>query len=319
MQNVESLTWRAVTCPGDDPNELRIPHPRTAGASARQSAPSWESALPADIRERAAAGKRLEKDDIVRWQKILARARAGALQQLAGRVRRHRLGRGAALHLRRRVRRAAARRAARPSASTMVGPVIIQFGSAGAEGALPAAHPGRRRLVVPGLFRTRRGLRPRLAQDARACADGRPLRRQRPEDLDHARPVRRLDLLPGAHRPRGPSQQEGITFLLIDMKSPGITRAPDHHARRRARGQRGLLRGRAGAGREPASARRTRAGPTPSSCWPTSAPTSPASAARRRRCERLKSLARRQPSDNGRPLHRGRALPRPRSPRSSWN
>ena len=30
-----------------------------------------ESALPADIRERAAAGKRLEKDDIVRWQKIL--------------------------------------------------------------------------------------------------------------------------------------------------------------------------------------------------------------------------------------------------------
>ena len=33
-----------------------------------------------------------------------------------------------------------------------------------------------------------------------AVRDGRPLRRQRPEDLDHARPLRRLDLLPGAHR-----------------------------------------------------------------------------------------------------------------------
>jgi alkylation response protein AidB-like acyl-CoA dehydrogenase len=28
-------------------------------------------------------------------------------------------------------------------------------------------------------------------------------------------------------------QQEGISFLLIDMKSPGITVRPDHYARRR--------------------------------------------------------------------------------------
>jgi alkylation response protein AidB-like acyl-CoA dehydrogenase len=45
--------------------------------------------------------------------------------------------------------------------------------------------------------------------------------------------------------------QTGISFLLIDMKSPGITVRPDHPARRRARGQRGLLRQRRGAGREP--------------------------------------------------------------------
>ena len=38
-------------------------------------------------------------------------------------------------------------------------------------------------------------------QDARR-ARRRPLRRQRPEDLDHARALRRLDLLPGAHRLR---------------------------------------------------------------------------------------------------------------------
>ena len=37
------------------------------------------------------------------------------------------------------------------------------------------------------------------------AARGRPLRRQRPEDLDHARPVRRLDLLPRAHRHRRPA------------------------------------------------------------------------------------------------------------------
>ena len=29
-------------------------------------------------------------------------------------------------------------------------------------------------------------------------------------------------------------QQQGISFLLIDMKSPGITVRPDHHAGRRA-------------------------------------------------------------------------------------
>ena len=37
-------------------------------------------------------------------------------------------------------------------------------------------------------------------------------------------------------------QQEGISFLLIDMKSPGITVRPIITARRRARGQRGLFR-----------------------------------------------------------------------------
>jgi alkylation response protein AidB-like acyl-CoA dehydrogenase len=37
--------------------------------------------------------------------------------------------------------------------------------------------------------------------------------------------VRRLDLLPGAHSTEG-RQQEGISFLLIDMKTPGITVRP---------------------------------------------------------------------------------------------
>ena len=70
-----------------------------------------------------------------------------------------------------------------------------------AEKAIPAAHPVRRGLVVPGLFRAGRGLRSCQPAHARG-ARRRPLHRQRPEDLDHARAVRRLDLLPGAHRYR---------------------------------------------------------------------------------------------------------------------
>ncbi len=46
-------------------------------------------------------------------------------------------------------------------------------------------------------------------------------------------------------------RQEGISFLLIDMKTPGITVRPIYPDGRRPRGQRGLLRRREGAGREP--------------------------------------------------------------------
>ena len=46
-------------------------------------------------------------------------------------------------------------------------------------------------------------------------------------------------------------KQEGISFLLIDMKSPGITVQTDHRHHARPPSQRGVLRERAGAGREP--------------------------------------------------------------------
>ena len=45
--------------------------------------------------------------------------------------------------------------------------------------------------------------------------------------------------------------QTGISFLLIDMKTPGVTVRPIITDGRRARGQRGLLRQRRGAGRQP--------------------------------------------------------------------
>ena len=120
---------------------------------------------------------------------------------------------------------------------------------AGAEEALPAAHGGARRLVVPGLLGARRRLRPRRPQD-HGRAPGRPLRRQRPEDLDHAGAVRRLDLLPVPHRP---GRQEAARHLLPPDRheDAGHHRAPDPDHRRRPRGQRGVLRRRQGAGREP--------------------------------------------------------------------
>ena len=148
----------------------------------------------------------------------------------------------------------------------------------GAEALLAAAHPGRQRLVVPGLSRSP------------APAPISPRSRRRPmRDGDHyvvngqktwttLGQHADMMLLPGAHRPEGAQAQEGISFLLVDMKTPGLTVRPIITARRRPRGQRGLLRQCAGPGREPASARRTRAGPTPSTCSTTSAPTSPWSA-----------------------------------------
>ena len=72
--------------------------------------------------------------------------------------------------------------------------------------------------------------------------------------------------------------QAGISFLLIDMTTPGVTRAPDHHPRRRARGQRGLVRRRARARREPRRRREPRLDVCQVPAWATSGRTSPASA-----------------------------------------
>ena len=78
---------------------------------------------------------------------------------------------------------------------------------------------------MPGLLRARRRLRPRLAQD-----DGEA--RRRPTTSSTARrPGRRWRSTPtGSSASCAPipaaKKQEGISFLLIDMKSPGITVRP---------------------------------------------------------------------------------------------
>ena len=72
---------------------------------------------------------------------------------------------------------------------------------AGAEEFLPAADSLRRGLLVPGLFRARLRLRPRLAENPRG-ARRRRLHHQRHQDLDHACPPRQPHVRAGAHQRR---------------------------------------------------------------------------------------------------------------------
>src|SRR5262245_58485560 len=77
-----------------------------------------------------------------------------------------------------------------------------------AEAAVSAPRRQYRRLVVPGIFRAGRGIRPRLAEDCRQT-QRRRLRRQWPEDLDLDGAPCRLVLLPRAHRPAGAEAPTG--------------------------------------------------------------------------------------------------------------
>ena len=97
----------------------------------------------------------------------------------------------------------------------------------GAEAALPAAHRQSRRLVVPGLLRAGRRLRPRVAARPRAERDGdhyivngQKIWTTLAQYADWIFCLVRTD--PAAKK------QEGISFLLIDMKTPGITVRPIH-------------------------------------------------------------------------------------------
>ena len=259
--------------------------------------------LPASIRDKLAAGRHPSKDDIVAWTRILHKKgwsvphwpvewggtgwspvqlsifndeiQAG---QRAGIARlRHQHGRAGDLHLR----------------------------LAGAEGALPAAHRRSQRLVVPGLFRAGRRLGPRGPAHHRQ-ARRRRMGDQRPEDLDDARPVRRLDFRARAHRRQ---REETGRHLVLPRRheDAGHHGAPDPDDRRRPRGQRSVLRQRAHPRREHRRHRRTRAGITRNSCSATSATASRASASPRRGSPKSAG------SPKSRPMATSRRSPIPRS------
>ena len=160
----------------------------------------FDAELPADIRAKTRLGRRLRKDDLVRWQKILYRHGWGA-GDVADADSAAPAGTSCSSTSSRRSAPTLGAPPQNPFSLKMLAPVLMTFGNAGAAGLLPAAHPRRRGLVVPGLFRTGLRLRPRLAAHQRR-ASRRSLHRQRPEDLEHAGSVRRLDLLPGAHQHR---------------------------------------------------------------------------------------------------------------------
>ena len=82
---------------------------------------------------------------------------------------------------------------------SMLGPALLKYGNEEQKKRYPDPDRARRDPLVPGLFRARRGLRPRLAAD-QVRGQGRSLAGQRPEDLDQLCRQGRLDLLPGPHR-----------------------------------------------------------------------------------------------------------------------
>ena len=201
--------------------------------------------LPASIREKTVAGRRLSKDDYERWTRILAAKGWGAPhwpQEWGGAG----LEPDPTLDLSR--RDAARQRARTGRVRRQHGrPGDLHFWLRGAETAIPAAHHRSPRLVVPGLLGARRGIRPCELEDKR------PVRRRRlgdlgPEDLDHHGPIRRLDFRARPHQRAG--EKAGGHFVLPRRHEDAWDHGEaDPDDRRRPRGQRGLFRRRARSGR----------------------------------------------------------------------
>ena len=103
-----------------------------------------------------------------------------------------------------------------------------------------------------------------------AVARRRPLRRQRPEDLDHLGAGAHPHLPAGAHRQDG--EEAGRHQLPAGRpEDAGHHRAPDPQHRRRGRVLRGVLRQRARAARQPGRRAERGLDASPRRCWASSA------------------------------------------------
>ena len=107
----------------------------------------------------------------------------------------------------------------------MVGPLLMQFGTdAQKKRFLPKILAGEE-VWCQGYSEPNAGS-DLASLKLRAEDDGTgQLRHERPEDVDDVRAVRRLDLLLARTEP-GAKKQEGIGFILVDMKTPGVTAKP---------------------------------------------------------------------------------------------
>ena len=131
----------------------------------REEVRAWVGAnLPQELSHKVHNALRLSKDDLQGWAKTLGRKGWHGWawpKQFGGpgwnAIQRHLFEEECAL--------AGAPRVI-PFGPVMVAPVIMAFGNAEQQQALPARDHERRGLVEPGLQRTRLGLRPGLAQDA---------------------------------------------------------------------------------------------------------------------------------------------------------
>ena len=180
--------------------------------------------LPSEIATRVHAGQPASRDDIVTWQRILHGRGWGAPTwptEYGGTgwspVQQHIFDEECAA--------AGAPLPAPVRPAAWSAPVIMRFGNAAQKAALPAAHPAGDDWWCQGYSEP--GAGSDLASlKTRAGARRRPLRRQRPEDLDHARPSTPTGSSAWCAPTRRRKKQEGISFLLIDMKTPGITVRP---------------------------------------------------------------------------------------------
>ena len=203
--------------------------------------------LPKDISHKVHNALRLSRDDMQRWAKILGKQGWlgwGWPKEFGGpgwnAVQRHLFEEECAL--------AGSPRIV-PFGPVMVAPVIMAFGT-----------PEQQKRFLPGIasgevWWSQGYSEPGSGSDlASLKTQGRAARRllprQRAEDLDHARPVWRMDLLPGPHQQRRQAADRH-QFPADRHEEPRHHGAADHHDGRRARGQRGLVRQRRGAGRQP--------------------------------------------------------------------
>ncbi len=167
----------------------------------------FRTAIPEFIRAKVAEGEGLTRDDMVTSQRIL-NARGWATVNWPRGVGRPGLDADPGLSLP--GRDAAGERAGADRVQRLDGRTGHRaVRQPGDQAALPAGHRQRRHLLVPGLLRTRLRIRPGLAAH-QGREEGRQIYRQRPEDLDHAGAVRRLDLLSRAHRSRRPRRRRAF-------------------------------------------------------------------------------------------------------------
>jgi alkylation response protein AidB-like acyl-CoA dehydrogenase len=189
----------------------------------REDIRAWvKDNLPADISHKVHNALRLSRDDMQRWAKILGKKGwlgHGWPKEFGGpgwnAVQKHLFEEECAL--------AGAPRVV-PFGPVMVAPVIMAFGNARAATTLPARHRQRRGLVEPGLQRARLGLGPGLAQDPRRAPGDKYIVNGQKTWTTLGQYGEWIFCLVRTSTEGKP--QTGISFLLIDMKSPGVTVRP---------------------------------------------------------------------------------------------
>ena len=162
--------------------------------------------------------------------------------------------------------------APRPPAQSyvdLIGPALLAHGTPAQRQRFLTPDGQRRRALVPGFLRARRGLRPGEPAHAGRAARRR-VRRQRAEGVDEPRRHRRplLPALPHRHRRAEAQGPEPPAGRHEDARDHRAAAPPDD---RRRRVLRGLLRGRPRAGRRTSSARRAPDGASPWASCSTSA------------------------------------------------